>query len=182
MLLSALKIQLDLKRDTAQIRWFTAWLAVSVFLGFLLLFWNRFFPIQEGWFHFYAKLIADGKVPYRDFYLFLQPLYPLQFVALYSLGSDQFIFSRVMGLAERSLLLIALYTWLSSLFPIRWALLGTLTAMAVFSSNTTDVIYSYYQVALVFCIAAGFMANKFLLAPEGNHYQILLCGLLASLG
>jgi len=33
-------------------------------------------PITEGWFSAYAHLIINGKMPYRDFYLYLTPFYP----------------------------------------------------------------------------------------------------------
>ena len=46
-----------------------------------LMFFNRYLPLTEGWFLAYARLMAEGKVPYRDFYFFMTPLYPLQMEA-----------------------------------------------------------------------------------------------------
>src|SRR5262249_52748544 len=52
---------------------FAVWLPL---LAYNLLFFNRYLPLTEGWFSLYARLIRDGQTPYRDFCLFLPPLYP----------------------------------------------------------------------------------------------------------
>ena len=43
-------------------------------LLFLLPWWNRYLGItNEGWYQFFGKQILQGRVPYRDFYMFVPP-------------------------------------------------------------------------------------------------------------
>jgi hypothetical protein len=147
----------------------------------MLLIWNKYLPIQEGWFHYYAKLMLDGKIPYKDFYLFLQPLYPLEFVVIEKYFSTDLITGRILGLGERLILLIIVFFWLRRLFGSRAAFLATVTSMAVYASNTTDVIYSYYQSALIFTLLSGYFALHYLDDPrKGRQYLLVLSGMAAS--
>jgi len=52
-------------------------LAVSTLLIWLLIIYNRFLTPHEGWFSYYGLLMKSGKVPYRDFYFFTQPVHLL---------------------------------------------------------------------------------------------------------
>ena len=49
-------------------------------------------PITEGWFSAYAQLVLQGKVIYRDFYLYLTPLY-VWIIALFTFIFGNSIFA-----------------------------------------------------------------------------------------
>lgn len=49
------------------------WVAIAFFLGALLVEHGNVFP-DEGWYLYAGQLVADGKVPYRDFAFFQAPL------------------------------------------------------------------------------------------------------------
>ena len=158
-------------------------LSLAVVLAYNLVLFNRFFPLQEGWLSALAHEILAGRRPYRDTYVFLQPIYPLLVTLLVKLFGYSFIVLRVWGLVERLLL-----TWLVFLLLERvmrpWAaLVAVLVTMAVYASNTTDVIYSYYQLCLVFALASALALMKAteLTSLSGRVRWAALAGLLGSL-
>jgi Uncharacterized membrane protein (DUF2298)/Dolichyl-phosphate-mannose-protein mannosyltransferase len=168
-------------RDGSRLRLLGAVYAVGICALYMMFFWKRFFPIQEGWLHYMGMQIAIGKVPYRDFYLFLQPIYPLEFAALYRLFGNAFIVSRMIGVIERCSICLVLYLWLSQMFPVRRALFAALVTLAIFSSNVTDVVYGYYQTCLLLSLLASFAASLFLTYRDRKHawWLMALAGLCA---
>ena len=140
--------------------------SVSTVLVSQLLVLNRFLPIQEGWFAAYAHLIWAGKVPYRDFYLFLQPVYPLMVTALVRVAGYGFLAVHVLGLGERLALTAVLYVLLARLFRPLTSFLATLTAVILFASNSNDVIDSYLQVCLVFSLGGVYLLIRCLEARK----------------
>ena len=79
------------------LRFFSAAGLISFLIGYNLLFNFNFLPLTEGWFSSYAQLVINGKVPYRDFYLYLTPLYVwLISLITYIFGSSLFAL-RVFG-------------------------------------------------------------------------------------
>jgi hypothetical protein len=158
-------------------------LSLAVVLAYNLVLFNRFFPLQEGWYSAVAHEILAGRRPYRDFYLFLQPIYPLLITLLIKLFGYGFIVLRIWGLVERLLLTGVVYLLLERVFRPRVALVAVLVTMAVYASNTTDVIYSYYQLCLVFALgsALALMNATERTARAGQVRWATLAGLLAGL-
>ncbi len=85
-------------------------LTVAVMSVFLIFLHNRYLPIHEGWFSYYGYLMRQGKMPYRDFYFFTQPLSLL--ISELFVG-DHLINLRRFGLIERIVLAGMLYFLLS---------------------------------------------------------------------
>jgi hypothetical protein len=75
-----------------------------------------FLPLTEGWFSLYALLIRDGHVPYRDFYLYLTPLYPLLMAGMTALLGDTFFALRLAGVAIVAVMALLLYLILTHRF------------------------------------------------------------------
>src|SRR5664279_3902526 len=73
-------------------------LAVVVVSVFLIFLHDRYLPIHEGWFSYYGYLMRQGKIPYRDFYFFGQPI--SLFISKLFVG-DHLINLRRFGLVER---------------------------------------------------------------------------------
>ena len=77
---------------------FIGWLcAGSIVLLYNYLYSFSYLPMTEGWFTVYAKLMNNGLVPYRDFYLYLTPLYPLLIANFILLFGDSFFALRLLG-------------------------------------------------------------------------------------
>ena len=157
---------------------------IAVAAMYHLVFFNRVFPIQEGWFSCIAHEMLSGRTPYKDFYLFLQPLYPLEITGLTSLFGDSFITFRIVGMVERLLLVAILYLMLKRILTARHAMVITLASLAVYASHTTDVIYSYYQTCLFFGLLSAYLLLTYLERPVGRRDLIIACtaGVLAGLG
>ena len=49
------------------------WLAMAAALGVAVMFGGNVFP-DEGWYLYAGRMVADGRVPYRDFAFFQAPL------------------------------------------------------------------------------------------------------------
>lgn len=143
-----------------------------------LLFFARFFPLQEGWFQAYAHWIAAGRVPYRDFYLFLQPGYPWLITALTRMFGDDFLGFRVFGLAERMMLSAVLYAFLLRRFRVTSSLLATVLVVAVYSTVTSDTVYSYLQTAFLLALVGAYLAMRSL---DGKSRRAV-CATAASAG
>lgn len=140
---------------------------------------NRFLPIQEGWFNYYSLLMTKyGKLPYKDFYFYLQPL-PLMIVQLITKFSDHFILLRYYGIIERCVLIIALYYLLSRVFSPAGTFLGVVAATAIYQSISVDLFYTFYQTTLLFFVFALIFLQKSYRSKDGVIY-ILGVGLFAS--
>ena len=146
---------------------------IAVAAMYHLVFFNRVFPIQEGWFSCIAHEMLSGRTPYKDFYLFLQPLYPLEITGLTSLFGDSFITFRIVGMVERLLLVAILYLMLKRILTARHAMVITLASLAVYASHTTDVIYSYYQTCLFFGLLSAYLLLTYLERPVGRRDLII---------
>jgi len=157
--------------------------SVAVVLIYHLMFFSRFFPVQEGWFTAYAHLMLQGRVPYRDFYLFVQPVYPLLVTAVVKVAGYDFIAIRVLGLVERLGLAAILYVLLARAFRPVTAFVACVTAIVLYASNTTDVISSYLQICLVLSLVGVYCVLRALEAetPAGSVWWALAAGLAQSL-
>jgi hypothetical protein len=129
--------------------WLGLALLLSVLVAFHLTFINRFFPLQEGWFQYYSDLISRGEVMYRDFYMFIPPLFPLEMHLVDLVSQGSFLAFRVYGLAQRLLLAAMIYRLLLRYFPQWQVWIATLVGMVVYSSNMQDIVYGYYQSSLL---------------------------------
>ncbi|MBA3019900.1 glycosyltransferase family 39 protein [Propionicimonas sp.] len=136
-------------------------MVVLVVIAYHLTFINRFFPLQEGWFQLYSDLMAQGEVMYRDFYLFIPPLFPLEMHLVNQLAGGQFLAFRVYGLVQRLVLAGLIYFVLIRFFKVKYAWMATAVGAIVYASNRQDIVYGYYQSSLLVATAAIFLMLKF---------------------
>ena len=154
-------------------------LTLMIYFAFQFLYFNRFLPIQEGWFVEYAKQVQLGKVIYKDFHVFTPPIYPF----IFSWISDQFGYSvivfRYYGLVERSLLVATIYLIFTQVVSPYRATMLSLIGLFIYTSNTNDVIYSYYQLVAVFAFASAY--SLILYYKNGNNLAVILAGMFSGL-
>src|SRR5262245_13372214 len=113
--------------------WWAGLFAVWVpLLVYNLLFFNRYFPVTEGWFSLYARLIRAGQMPYRDFCLFLPPLYPLQLAAFSGIFGDEFIALRAAGVLVMLGMAWVVYALFARWFPPFAAAFASLLALVYY--------------------------------------------------
>lgn len=135
-------------------------LLVLVCLSFALLWWNRFLAVtNEGWHFFFAHQIVQGKVPYRDFYLFVPPLLQLEMAGMIKVFGDHLIVSQIVGLLELCVLAIALYSWMARVFPSPDAFLAAVVGIVLATANRSEELNALHMSAIFHTTLAGWVAT-----------------------
>lgn len=131
--------------------------ALNVFIASF--YWNKTLGISSaGWFEFFGHQIADGKVPYRDFYYFSGPLFPMTIAGWFTVFGDSMTSSFAMGVSFRIAAGALVFGWLRAMqLPFLSTLIVTTTAVLIFSSDTADPTNLYNQVAIFFVVASGLL-------------------------
>jgi hypothetical protein len=154
-------------------------LVTALFFTFQLFYFNRFLPIQDGWFIEYAKQISSGKLIYKDFQVFVQPVYVFIFSWISDLFGNNFIVFRFYGLFERALLIGVTYLLFAQITNAYRAAFLTLLGLFLFITNTADVIYSYYQLVAVFVFTSAYFL--ILYYRNDSLKMLLLAGIFSGL-
>ena len=159
-------------------------LALLVFtVLYHLPYFNRFAPMTEGWFHTYSAAMSEGKVPYRDFYFFITPLYLYIYGAIISLFGGAFIVFRIYGIVERVFLNAVLYSILTKYFKPFTAAFACAAAFLIYSNHNIDIVYSYYQTSLFASLGAISMLAVCNPLDNSKKQLAMLCatGILAGI-
>jgi hypothetical protein len=142
-------------RSPARVWWAGLFAVLAPLLLYNSLFFNRYFPVTEGWFSTYARLIRAGQVPHRDFYLFLPPLYPLQLAAITSVFGDEFIVLRSVGVLVVLAIAWVLYALLTRWFPPFASAFAAVVAVVYYQSGVAHIGYDFMQ----FCTLYGLLGT-----------------------
>ena len=137
---------------------------IAVMLGSLLyniLFFNNYYPITEGWFSVYSHLIRQGLVPYRDFYLYLTPLYPLLIAGFQSIFGESILALRILGIIIIQFFSIFLFLILSRNFTPLVATISTLTAIIYYQSGVAHITYDFIQLFTLFVLSATYFIIRY---------------------
>lgn len=131
--------------------------ALNVFVASF--YWNKTLGISSaGWFEFFGHQIAEGEIPYRDFYYFSGPLFPMTIAGWFTVFGDSMTSSFAMGVSFRIAAGGLVFGWLRAIrIPFLSALIVTTTAVLIFSSDTADPTNLYNQVAIFFMVASGLL-------------------------
>jgi len=135
-------------------------MVVGLNLAFLLSFWNRFAgPGVSGMFLEFACRLLSGKVPYKDFYVVVTPLYIFRTAAIVKLFGPGLAILRLVDIGYRCALAAILVIWLSKVVRVPYAALGALAAVAVFSSDSADPLISYHLEATFWALVGAFLLS-----------------------
>ncbi len=149
---------------------------------FLAPWWNRFLGVTlDGYFPLYGRLIADGRVPYRDFFFHLPPLQALVDGGLEALFGPSLLAVRLFGGGMRMLVAALLVVWLSRAFRPAPALLATLATVWLASGDDTDILHFYNHNALFAAVASGYFACRALDRGRRQFLWWVLSGAAAGL-
>ncbi len=154
---------------------------ISLFVfTYHLLFFDKYVPVQDGWFNVFAEMINRGELPYRDFNVFIQPLYLLLTAGLTKFFGNTLLVLREYGLAERIVLAIILYLLYSKISTKTFALIASLTSLIFYTGFNADVIYSYYQTTTLFILIAIYFLMLFAdtqhETKSGGYYYLTVSG------
>jgi hypothetical protein len=135
-------------------------IAVGLNLAFLLSFWNRFLgPGVSGMFLEFASRLLAGKVPYKDFYVVVTPFYIFRTAAVVKVFGPSLAILRLVDIGYRCALAAILVIWLSKVVRVPYALLGTLAAVGVFSTDPADPLTSYHLEATFWAVLGAFLLS-----------------------
>ncbi|MEW6733276.1 MAG: hypothetical protein AB1489_18250 [Acidobacteriota bacterium] len=156
--------------------------AVMIFsLTYMLLWWNRYLGITlEGWFFFYAQQFLNGKMPYRDFYLFAPPLHMLKTAGIIALFGNKMVVPHFIGILERLILFLITYFWLIRLFPIKYVLVAIFPAIVIFSGDIADPVSYYHQDSVFWAVIAGYLTRNILEKTDRRALLSLFCAGIAA--
>lgn len=133
-------------------------LLILVVFSYTTISFNKYLPFQEGWFQYYHMLMNEGKFPYRDFFIPIQPIFILLTDLITTLFGTSFIVLRWYGVIERVFLVVLVYIYLRKQFNDIEVFFFTLIGFFLYGSFNVDLPYSYYQTTLLF----GFVGMFFL--------------------
>jgi 4-amino-4-deoxy-L-arabinose transferase-like glycosyltransferase len=133
---------------------------VTLALISVLIFYNvyasfHFLPITEGWFSGYAHLVLEGKVPYRDFYLYLTPLYVWIISVVTYLFGTSFFSLRIFGVVIVCLIGLTLFKILKKQFSSSASFTGVVIAIFYYQSGNAHIGYDFIQVLTLFALLSA---------------------------
>ena len=163
--------------------------AVTIVLFYNYLYSFSFLPITEGWFTVYAKLINNGMIPYRDFYLYLTPFYPLLIAQYIEIFGDSYFVLRSLGFLVTLLITSLLFLILSKRFKPIPAMFTSIICMFYYQSGVAYISYDFTQfltlltlASLLMLVSIGDIKNEdFKYAQFKIILYLFLAGLFASL-
>lgn len=136
----------------------------------------HFLPITEGWFSNYANLVLNGKIPYRDFYLYLTPLYTWIIALIqYFFGPSLFTL-RIFGFFVIGLMALVLFGILRRTFSPVPSFIGATIGILYVQKGVAFISYDFTQVLTLFALISIYfliLASEHLkaLALSQNHTQ-----------
>jgi hypothetical protein len=130
-------------------------LSIAIFIGFFSLYYNKYIGLSsDGWFLFYGKLMTEGKVPYRDFYVFSTPLHVVANYILLKLHLGTLYYMRITGALERISTGVLLMIVANRNRAILETALPVVGSMLAFSSDPSDQIFYYQSESILFAALA----------------------------
>ena len=157
-------------------------LVCVISLCFVALWWNRYLAItNEGWHFFFGQQILQGKLPYRDFYLYVPPLLQLEIASTIRLFGAHLVMSQVVGIVEVSIMSLLLFWWMARLYPPTDAFLSTLVAMLLFLADFTEELDALHTPAAFYTVLAGAAASLVLTQKRLRIPLVVLTGIFAGL-
>jgi hypothetical protein len=133
---------------------------VTITTIYVLVFFNRFMYPQEGWFNAYSRRILSGQIPYRDFNLFLQPVYPYLLAALNAVFGYDFIVFRIYGIFEGMFLVSIVYLIYGRLFRPWIAAFCAIASVTLARSFNVEGICSYYYLSVALVLLSLWLLLK----------------------
>ena len=131
--------------------------AVFIVLLYNYLYSFSFLPLTEGWFSVYGKLINEGMTPYKDFYLYLTPLYPLFLAQFIEVFGESFFGLRILGFLITLLITSLLFIILSNRFKPIPAMFASITCMFYYQSGVAYISYDFTQLLTLLTLASLLM-------------------------
>ena len=144
----------------------------------------RCYPINEGWHVTYAKLVLNGKVPYRDFYYYMPPLDIFINILFLKLSFGHLLLFRIWMMVLRIVMMELIFWLLSGKVKMEYAFWGTLVGGILISGNCADLLGDYNQTVELICVVLACCLKKYIHAIDERerHRWLLVSGVVLGLG
>lgn len=146
---------------------------LAVVLTYNLLFFNRYFPITEGWFSVYSHYIRQGAVPYRDFYFFLTPLYAYLLAFFQTIFGDAFISLRILGVLVILMISTLLYLLLIRVFSKKSSAISAIVSVIYYQSGVAHIAYDFIQFFTLFSLAAAYFFIRYSEGETIENFRLI---------
>lgn len=127
--------------------------AVSIFIFVIIYninFFNRYFPVCEGWYTSLAWAMNHGKILYTDIKWALPPLYSILFAEITDIFTYNIILFRYIGIFISCIMAILWYFILSMFFSKNISFFSSVLMIALFEDAPVYIGYDYYPIFFVF--------------------------------
>ncbi len=157
--------------------YFYLFLLILTSLFYNLLFVNRTMNHIVGWNQFSARLIDEGKVPYRDYFYYLPPIYVTLARTIIKVTGGSFLLYRVYGIIERILIQVVLFHILKRYFNKKYVWIACFLGEIITTLSVFDGYGDYNETRRLFLVFNIFFAIKFYEAIKKKtttwHWMIL---------
>ena len=127
-------------------------------------------PYTVGWGNSYADLMIEGKMPYRDFYYYLPPLNLLIDLFLWKFSFGHIFVYTLFRIIERIVIILCMYNLISKFAKPRYAAIGSMLGVVIFSAQYYDIIGDYNQTTLLLAIVLTSIYIRFV--KQANETEI----------
>jgi len=127
---------------------------------------NKYLPLTEGWFSTYAWLFNHGQFPYKDFYLFLPPLYLLNMSAFTAIFGYGILPLRIFGIGVILLMTYFLYKNLEIIFGPAIAAFVGIVGMIYYQSGVAHITYDFTQFVTLYALIQSYFLLKYINLSE----------------
>jgi hypothetical protein len=141
--------------------------------------WNWYLGLtNEGWYQFFGNQILQGRIPYRDFHLFVPPIQALVMASLTKIFGTKLIVPEVFGFIGIVAISFVLYLWLTRLFPSFWVTVAVVATAAVYLRYNSESL-SGLHIDVNLCAALAMLCPSF--ALSGRPATSFLAGVVAGI-
>lgn len=157
---------------------------LTIIFIYNITFFNKYVPITEGWFSTYAYLFNHGHFIYKDFYMFLTPLYTIIISLFTSIVGYDILYLRIFGIGVMLLITFFLYKNLEILFGKSISSFVTTIGVIYYQSGVAHITYDFTQFVALFGLIQAYCLLSFLRQKENKNYLsvkwLVLAGFFAS--
>jgi 4-amino-4-deoxy-L-arabinose transferase-like glycosyltransferase len=135
-----------------------------------LFFFDKSFPLTEGWYSVYAQLVNSGAKPYVDFDFHFPPVYLYMISFFTKIFGYELIALRILGVLVYTATAIVVYLIMSRLFKTAIAVICAVVAMTFVQAQSAYIYYDYICFYDLFTYLTVFALLLFIdRASESKH-------------
>ena len=157
---------------------------ILVLGGYAYLMHNRTMPLAEGWYTYYAQLINNGSIVYKDFEYLFTPIYIYLIAAFTDVFGYEIIKLRLLGVVIFVVIGLGLYATFRIIFDDWIACISAIVAALYMQTEVVQVFYDYVRVMDIFSVFTGcflILTIKALMNGQDYRYYAFLCGIFCSI-